>query len=343
MSETIQSFDDDISPEEYIELMFDRTDENGILFIPRWYYGDFYEPEYSYRCRLTWNLHDFEKVTDEFKALYSDLVMIAEKYNELGEDIEKNKAKLGSDRLFHVWHTFIRAFETSDFNLQKIVEISNKIDAINHVKIISQSIADGGNISDNDKFFLKEHLYLSISKEEKKIYDKYYEEVFKDAERRVGSNMCAHAFVVGAMRVCRLMNLGAPEAVIRNEARILSAAMVIHKYGISIESVNSGIRLKLERIENMTDEELDKCSRPMKTNSRKSLAPLFVYLILQRHTNTKNHLHQQEILKLLKEYPYEITIERKALSRIIHNLSDSQLCVYSDQSGTWMDEDSETL
>lgn len=78
MSEYFKSLDEDITPEEYIELMFEKTDEDGVFYIPGWQYGNLYEPYCSYRCYLDRNLYDFEKVTNEFKVLYSDLAAIAE-------------------------------------------------------------------------------------------------------------------------------------------------------------------------------------------------------------------------------------------------------------------------
>ena len=88
--------------------------------------------------------------------------------------------------------------------------------------------------------------------------------------------------------------------------------------------------------EELTDEEIDEFYRPQKMNSRKSLAPLFVYLILQKYSNTTHPLSQKDILAHLEEDPFEITIERKALSRIIHNLCDSDLHIQSEPKvGTW--------
>ena len=100
-----------------------------------------------------------------------------------------------------------------------------------------------------------------------------------------------------------------------------------------------GIQMKkLDFIDfdNLTDEEIDEFYRPQKMNSRKSLAPLFVYLILQQNSNFNHPLSQKEILAYLESNPYEITIERKALSRIIHNLCDSDLHIQSEPKiGTW--------
>lgn len=91
-------------------------------------------------------------------------------------------------------------------------------------------------------------------------------------------------------------------------------------------------------IEDMTDEELDEYYRPKKSNSRKSLAPLFVYEILTKYSDSDRHLRQKDILDILSKYPYEVTLERKALGRIIHNLTDSwNHAVYQDCTGSWVE------
>ena len=90
----------------------------------------------------------------------------------------------------------------------------------------------------------------------------------------------------------------------------------------------------------MTDEEIDELYRPKKMNNRKSLAPLFVYLVLRNESEKNKHLSQSEIIKALEEYPFEITIERKALSRILHSLHDSGIGIIStEKAGSWYDED----
>lgn len=92
--------------------------------------------------------------------------------------------------------------------------------------------------------------------------------------------------------------------------------------------------------ETMTDEEIDEFYRPKKMNSRKTLVPLFVYLILKEHSNPEKHLTQNEIMKYLKRAPYEISIERKSLGRTIHLLADSLIGIYSSSgSGTWLDSE----
>lgn len=91
--------------------------------------------------------------------------------------------------------------------------------------------------------------------------------------------------------------------------------------------------------EGMTDEEIDRFYRPKKSNSRKSLAPLFVYEILTKYSSEDKHLRLNDIISILNKYPYEISIERKALGRLIHNLVDAlDYAVYQDHTGVWVNQ-----
>lgn len=92
--------------------------------------------------------------------------------------------------------------------------------------------------------------------------------------------------------------------------------------------------------EELSDEELDALYRPKKTNSRKDLVPMFVYKILTEETSVDVHLTQKQIEKRLAEYPYEVSIERKALSRVIHGLEDTGFGIVSIQrKGCYYDPD----
>ncbi len=95
--------------------------------------------------------------------------------------------------------------------------------------------------------------------------------------------------------------------------------------------------------EKMTEEEVedlyDEIYSRKKVNKRKSLAPLFIYLILTEESSEDRHLSQDEIADRLRKMPYEIELERKAIGRIIHNLVDSGLGIYSLRGyGTWHSE-----
>ena len=58
--------------------------------------------------------------------------------------------------------------------------------------------------------------------------------------------------------------------------------------------------------DNMTDEEIDEFYRPKKTNSRKSLAPLFIYLILKDESSSDKHLSHNDIAKKLSIHEFRV-------------------------------------
>lgn len=70
-------------------------------------------------------------------------------------------------------------------------------------------------------------------------------------------------------------------------------------------------------------------------NSRKSLLPLFVYQILVASSNSFHHLTQSEIIEMLEEYPYGITVDRRALGRILATLAEEDLGIHKSPNGAW--------
>lgn len=351
MEEIIDSMSEfTLTPSDFITIMFERTDEDGILYIPGWHYDrpgwqwhaeGSTDIDNSYRCKIDWNLDKYEKVLKKFNRVYSSLKEIAKFYDELYIQEKPPKEVLKNDTLIDVWNTYLAELDRGEFQNKKFNEIDDKLTMISWVKNIAKSITDGEKIADFEKSIISEHIDLTVSDEEVKYRKDFLEHLQKQAELRIGNNICAYDVLVRSWRVCRLFSLGAPDGVINNEGKQFAAAFVLHEYGISREIVDNAIRFRLEQMELMDDEELDELYRPQKTNSRKSLAPLFVFEIINKNSNSKNHLRQKDILKKLNEYPYEILLERKALSRIIHNLSDSaHYHIFQDKTGVWVEKNS---
>lgn len=91
--------------------------------------------------------------------------------------------------------------------------------------------------------------------------------------------------------------------------------------------------------EDEKDEEayLDSLYRPKKKNNRKHNLNLFVFLILKNNTSPENPMSQREILETL-EKEHELVVERKSLSRAIHDIEDEQLGIVSNpKGGAWYD------
>ena len=92
MSET------NLTPTDFITLMFERTDEDGILYIPGWGYmrpgWECNTPfstdiDNSYRCKIDWNVNKLERILEKFERVYSSIKEIAKFYDELVSEPDK--------------------------------------------------------------------------------------------------------------------------------------------------------------------------------------------------------------------------------------------------------------
>lgn len=135
-------------------------------------------------------------------------------------------------------------------------------------------------------------------------------------------------------QVLNLFLMEADDDSIRRCACDFAVAMVLHLYAFKVEAVDSMAGIRYERYRTGDDEDMEENTK--KKNSRKSLVPLYVYLILKEQSDSSRPLKQVDLIRILKEYPYEISMERKALGRIIHNLEDSEIGIYTEpHKGCW--------
>ncbi len=329
------SFEDtSLTPEEFIGLMFERTDLDGILLLPGWYYDgpswDGNDIRDSYRCHMNWTITDMDYIISRFHKLYAALKKIAVHL----DDVKAIK----DPELLTVWDKYLRGLDAGGLSREKAQDIEDRLHTQRWIQMIASNFAKGQALEDYEKEALIEYMDISVSEEEKAYSEQFQNNLYKDAQRRIGGKICAYAVIFHARRVCRLLHLKAPAVVINNEANSLAAAMVMNAFGDTQERVDNSIRLWKEQQDLMSDEELDAMESPKKMNSVKSLAPVFVVQILKEKTNSAKHMRQVDILEELKKY--EIFIERKALNRTIHTLAaDPRLPIRQDQkSGVWYEQ-----
>ncbi len=72
-------------------------------------------------------------------------------------------------------------------------------------------------------------------------------------------------------------------------------------------------------------------------NSRKSLGLLYIYKVILKHSDDGNHLKNEEIRKMLENPPYDLKLERKAVSRNI-GLLHNEGFIFNDRTGSWCTE-----
>ena len=78
------------------------------------------------------------------------------------------------------------------------------------------------------------------------------------------------------------------------------------------------------------------CSRK-KSNSAKSMAPLFILEILKKFSSPEKHLTHEQIKEMLFRH-FEVTIERQAVGRSLNALQDCGYGVCCGRTGAWYDE-----
>ena len=71
---------------------------------------------------------------------------------------------------------------------------------------------------------------------------------------------------------------------------------------------------------------------------RNSLAPAFIYMILEDHTSRHIHYTQADILEKLEEYPYELTMTRHSVGRILNTMAAAGIIHWSQPHGTWIEK-----
>ena len=200
----------------------------------------------------------YEKLLKQFDKLYNALEKIAPYLEDLDDDsLETAKTVLRDAELVEVWQKYVRRFHVCDLEPERLLDIEERRQIEESVKGVARNIIGGKELEEYEKSILLEAVDIKVTEQEKKYYNKCVEKLRKAAEERFGKGICAYDLAFRGRRVCRLLNLGAPEIIINHEAQTLAAAMLLYQYGITREVVDNRIRLRLEMLEMMDEEELE--------------------------------------------------------------------------------------
>lgn len=238
--------------EDQLELMFKST-KDGKLTVPR-YYEDlqWHRPsedsdgvDYYDYYKIQWTEQDLKTVLDDYHTLRADLETLAEKAKEFGEekdfenDTEDVKAFLQDERLFEVWNTYVRGWETDEFDSETTFRYSSPesdFDSYFDKIALEEAMADGYQLTENDKDLYDLVKDTVVTEEELEEYDRYWECIAADAKRRVGDAPEALHLVLRAKRVWKLLVMTAPPIIIQNESRELAQALALHRFATETEA-----------------------------------------------------------------------------------------------------------
>lgn len=329
-----------LSPKEFLEQMFLCTDPDGIVYVPAFYpSASPYQEDFSYRCKMKWNYADCERVLREFHELMALIESVAAKGVRLGEPLEEKRALL-TDAELKFWNTYLRPFSTESEWEEKLRDISDRLDTADDVRTLSKKLSNGESLTESEREFLRENMDVAVSPEEKKALRRHYEANLQEAAERLpsglGDSLCAYHLIIRVRRVGAFFMLNMPQFLLERETNALIEVLALHRYAVRVEDISNTVRLRTELEDVLPEDVLDSYSNPVSVNTRKSMASLFVYLILKEHSSNDHPMKQQDILDALAARPYEIVLERKALGRTLHNLADSNLGIYTDRRrGAW--------
>ncbi len=211
---------------------------DGILYVPGFNASTaFCAEDFSYRCKMKWSYSDYERVLREYREIVAMLNALRAKEDRLGSPLAEQLDVLNeAERRF--WNTYLRPFSNADDWESGIADISECVDIVDDVRILSEKRGKGESLTDVERSYLRDYLDVSVSPEEKKALQRFYDIRIREAEQRVGSNIDAYNLIVRVRRVNMLQKLAAPQIIIERESAALIETLALHRCGVRAEKTS---------------------------------------------------------------------------------------------------------
>ena len=186
---------------DYVTSLFAATDRDGALRMPKNFGTDEERDDEFDIFKMSWNRDDLNMLLSEFQELYAGLSEIAKVYDKLDNNPELVRDALDNPVLFDTWQLYLQ-------RPQWYGEEDRILDAA----------------------LKKEAQAEELSAEEERLLEKYRSEELRESVKNLGGNCFAYDVHIHALRLCKLMNLGAPKIIIEHEARCLIGCMALKDY-----------------------------------------------------------------------------------------------------------------
>lgn len=186
---------------DYVTSLFAATDRDGALRMPKNFGTDEEQDDEFDIFKMSWNRDDLNMLLSEFQELYAGLSEIAKVYDKLDNNPELVRDALDNPVLFDIWQLYLQRPQWYGEE-ERMLDVALK----------------------------KEAQAEELSAEEERLLEKYHSEELLESVKNLGGNFFAYDVHMHSLRLCKLMNLGAPEIVIQNEARVLIACMALKDY-----------------------------------------------------------------------------------------------------------------
>lgn len=186
---------------DYVTSLFAATGRDGALRMPKNFGTDEERDDEFDIFKMSWSRDDLNLLLSEFQELYAGLSEIAKVYDKLDNNPKLVRDTLDNPVLFDIWHLYLQRSQWYGEE-ERMLDVALK----------------------------KEAQTEELSAEEERLLEKYRAEELRESVKNLGGNRFAYDVHMHALRLCKLMSLGAPEIVIQNEARALIACMALKDY-----------------------------------------------------------------------------------------------------------------
>ena len=186
---------------DYVTSLFAATDRDGALRMPKNFGTDEEQDDEFDIFKMSWNRDDLNMLLSEFQELYAGLSEIAKVYDKLDNNPKLVRDTLDNPVLFDIWHLYLQRPQWYGEE-ERMLDVALKKEA--HAE--------------------------ELSAEEERLLEKYHSEELLESVKNLGGNCFAYDVHIHALRLCELMNLGAPKIIIEHEARCLIGCMALKDY-----------------------------------------------------------------------------------------------------------------
>ena len=186
---------------DYVTSLFAATGRDGALRVPKNFGTDEEQDNEFDTFKMSWNRDDLNLLLSEFHELYAQLSEIAKVFDKLSDIPELVRDTLDNPILFDTWQLYLQRPQWYGEE-ERMLDVALK----------------------------KEAQAEELSAEEERLLEKYRSEELLESVKNLGGNCFAYDVHIHALRLCKLMNLGAPKIIIEHEARCLIGCMALKDY-----------------------------------------------------------------------------------------------------------------
>ena len=210
---------DRLTPVDFAISLFATTGRDGALRMPKNFGTEFESDDEFDTYKMSWGREELDQLILKFNALYAGLSEIAKVYDELDDNDEEHvRSVLNDSALFDIWRIYVRRLECDEFD-------NDKLDFALE-KEYNQNMFS----KNPDKQIFDERLFEKFTEDELDLLEKYHSKQFEESIKRLGGNHFAYSVHIHALRICKLMSIGAPKIIVEHEARCLIGCMALHEY-----------------------------------------------------------------------------------------------------------------